>query len=141
MTWLGLICRQLLVLEGEVCTLLPRGTFPASWAVRETQNLILYVSEVRPLILVSKTGLPPLGPLPAPPPPIPSCLFCHYTSLSCIICTSPFFPFSHSHILSLPCSCPWHLWSLLTVPLGALSLSSEDAGQIAFWAAGSKMPA
>ena len=45
MTWLGLICRQLLVLEGEVCTLLPRGTFPASRAVRETQNLILYVSE------------------------------------------------------------------------------------------------
>lgn len=67
MTWLGLICRQLLVLEGEVCTLLPRGTFPASWAVREIQNLILYVSEVRPLLLVPKTGLPPLGPLPVPP--------------------------------------------------------------------------
>ena len=41
-----------------------------------------------------KTGLPPWVPVP----PIPSCLFCHYTGLSWITCTS-FFS-SHAHILS-----------------------------------------
>ena len=45
-TQLGLTYRQVLVLKGEVCTLLPRGMVPTSGAVRETQNLILYVSEV-----------------------------------------------------------------------------------------------
>lgn len=45
-TQLGLTYRQVLVLKGDACTLLPRGVVSTSAAVRETQNLILYVGEV-----------------------------------------------------------------------------------------------
>lgn len=79
---------------------------------RETQTLILYVSKVRPQLICATQQ--------SPAPAIPSLSFVTYTSL--------FFPFVHSHILSLPRSCRWHPWSLLTVPLGALSLSPEDTG-------------
>lgn len=79
---------------------------------RETQTLILYVSKVRPQLICATQQ--------SPAPAIPSLSFVTYTSL--------FFPFVHFHILSLPCSCRWYPWSLLTVPLGALSLSPEDTG-------------